>query len=410
MLELAMAPKNKRAPTGRDSVLAPHRHKTVNELDLYKLLVDSVEEYAIFLLDTTGHVVSWNAGAQRLKGYKAGEIIGQHFSIFYTEKDKKNGKPSWVLQQSLAKGRFEDEGWRVCKDGSRFWANVVMTALYDEYGVHRGFAKVTRDLTKRKEHEDALQATNEQLEHSYKELQKLNSLKDEFVSLASHQLRTPATGVKQYLALLIEGFLGPLSEQQQDMLHKAYASNDRQIEIINDLLQVAQLDADKVVLHKKVVDISEMVADVIDEQIDSFKLRNQRVVFQNPAEACEAAVDPVRFRMVLENLIDNASKYTPDKGTITANIKKTAKNLIVTIADTGVGIEETDLTKLFQKFSRLSNPHTKNVTGSGLGLYWAFKMVELHHGKLAVKSAIGKGTTFSITIPLKEAHAKRSTG
>jgi PAS domain S-box-containing protein len=410
MLELAMAQKNKPRRIDKKIVPPPPRRSPVDELELYKLLVDSVEDYAIFLLDTAGQVVSWNVGAERLKGYSASDIIGQHFSVFYTAKDRKNGKPNWVLQQSIAKGRFEDEGWRVRQDGSRFWANVVMTALYDTKGIHRGFAKVTRDLTKRKEHEDALQATNEQLEHSYQELQKLNSLKDEFVSLASHQLRTPATGVKQYLALLIEGFVGPLSEQQQDMLHKAYTSNDRQIEIINDLLQVAQLDAGKVVLHKKIVDISEMVADVIDEQIDAFKLRHQQVIFHNPAEACEAVVDPVRFRMVLENLIDNASKYTPDKGTITANIKKTAKHLIVTIADTGVGIEDTDLSKLFQKFSRLTNPHTKNVTGSGLGLYWAFKMVDLHQGKLAVKSAIDKGTTFTITIPLKEAHAQRAIG
>ncbi|MDQ3065144.1 MAG: PAS domain-containing sensor histidine kinase [bacterium] len=374
-------------------------NKTLKELERYKLLVESVEDYAIFMLDTTGHVVNWNKGAQKLKGYEPNEIIGKHFSILYPEKDKKSKKPEHELEISLKEGRVEDEGWRIRKDGSRFWADVVITALYDDQAKHLGFAKVTRDLTERKKYEDTLNNTNTKLESSYHALEILSATKDEFISLASHQLRTPATGVKQYLGLLLEGFAGELTERQIDYLQKAYTSNDRQLEIVHDLLRVAQLDAGKVILNKFKINLGNLVADIIDEQIDSFKLRKQTVEFHNPQKLIEVFVDPSRFRMVLDNLIDNASKYTPDKGKIEVSIKEAKLYVEVAVSDTGVGIAPEDRPKLFEKFSRIQNEHTISVYGSGLGLYWAAKIIKLHDGEINVKSTVGKGSVFSVRIP-----------
>ncbi|MDQ3123250.1 MAG: ATP-binding protein [bacterium] len=357
------------------------------------------------MLDAKGNVLSWNKGAQRLKGYKPKEIIGKHISIFYPEVDIKNKKPETELKVATAKGRIKDEGWRLRKDGTRFWASVIITALFDKKGVHQGFAEVTRDLTDHKKHEDTLSETNEMLQASYDELLILNSTKDEFVSLASHQLRTPATGVKQYLGLLIEGYAGELSERQMDYLQKANQSNDRQIEIVNDLLQVAQLDAGKVILNRAKTDIGNMIADIIDEQIDSFKMRKQIVEFRLLDEPLFAEIDPARLRMVLENLIDNASKYTPEKGKIKVKITDNKSDIAISISDTGVGIAKKDQASLFGKFIRIPNELANSVHGSGLGLYWADKVVRLHGGSIQVESDAGKGSTFTVSLPKGNDHA-----
>ncbi len=183
---------------------------------------------------------------------------------------------------------------------------------------------------------------------------------------------------------------------------KAYESNEREIELINDLLQIAQLDAGKIVLQKTPTDIGELIEDVIDEQIDKFKARKQHVILELPKETKILDIDAVRFRMVVENLIDNASKYTPPKGTITASVKRDGKYCKISIKDTGVGITKANIAKLFEKFTRISNPLTRDVQGSGLGLYWADKIVKLHKGKIKVESVPNKGTVFNILIPTKE--------
>jgi osomolarity two-component system sensor histidine kinase TcsA len=376
----------------------------LDQTEFYKLLVDSIEDYAIFLMDVNGIIRSWNKGAQKLKGYKPDEIIGRHFSTFYGKKDREDDKPGREIEICLKNGRVEDEGWRIRKDGSRFWANVVITALYDDKGEHVGFAKVTRDLTERKKHEDELRHANEQLRHQSEQLEALNTSKDEFISLASHQLRTPATGVKQFLGLLIEGYAGELSEQQFDFLQRAYESNDRQIELVNDLLKVARIDAGKVVLQKSRTDIHALIKDIVNEQVDSFKSRRQTVSIKLTDDPLDVDIDKMRFRMVLENIVDNASKYTPEHGTI--EISATFKDQILSIAikDSGVGIDEASIALLFSKFSRIHNELSDTVGGSGLGLYWANKVVRLHDGKICVESEPGVGTTFYVQIPQEISH------
>jgi PAS domain S-box-containing protein len=380
--------------------LAAQKHtETTQELKRYQMLVESVRDYAIFLLDKDGYVTSWNKGAERLKGYKPKEIIGRHFSTFYTEKDKSAHRPENELKIAARVGRVEDEGWRVRKDGNKFWANVIITALRDHKGKLWGYAKVTRDLTDRKVSEDRLRMAYESLAEQQEELKLLNKSKDEFISLASHQLRTPATGVKQYLGMLLEGYAGELSEQQLDILQKAYDSNTRQLATVNDLLRVAQVDSGKIVLNLRLTNITDLIEDVIDEQADSFKLRKQSVRIQKPTRSAHVNVDAVRLRMALENLIDNASKYTPERGTITIIAKFTKTDLKITIQDTGVGISSKDINGLFTKFFRIPNKLSSAQNGSGLGLYWAKKIAELHNGTLTVESRPGHGSAFTITIP-----------
>ena len=373
--------------------------KTLTELDRYKLLVENVQDYAIFFMDADGYIQTWNKGAEKNKGYTRSEIVGQHFSIFYMPEDIAEKKPQRELVIAKKLGRVEDEDWRVRKDGTMFWANVVITSLYDESGKLQGFAKVTRNLTERKEHEDNLRAANALLREQQKELQRLNDSKDEFISLASHQLRTPATAVKQLLGLLLEGFEGELPDNIQRIIEKSYESNERQIAIVNSLLRVAQVDAGKVVLHKTVHDINSVINGLLLQHSGVIAERDQIVTWDLPKKPLPGYIDEQYFRMALENILDNASKYTDQGGTIHVRTESRDDFVHVEISDTGVGIPEANMGRLFEKFHRIPNDLSHKISGSGLGLYWVEKIIDLHNGTIGVDSKLGEGTTFHIYVP-----------
>jgi len=388
-------------PTVQNSLssLQARHDETLVELELYKLLVDNVQDYAIFFMDTGGYIRTWNKGAQKNKGYTAKEIVGKHFSKFYPQSDIDNRKPDRELELARRNGRVEDEGWRLRKDGSSFWANVVITSLYDTDGTLIGYAKVTRDLTQRKAQEDELRKTNMLLKKQQHDLRLLNASKDEFISLASHQLRTPATGVKQYVGMLIEGFTGELQPGQQGLLEKAYESNERQLRIISDLLKVAQVDAGKIKPLKTMTNIHELIASIINEQHDSFSKRHQTISYIKPTNTIEARVDCNLIRMVIENIINNASKYSHENKAVAVRLSETGDAVCIEVKDQGVGIMPTDIPRLFEKFSRIDNDLSSHVGGSGLGLYWAKKIVDLHNGTIEMSSVPDAGTTFSIILP-----------
>jgi two-component system phosphate regulon sensor histidine kinase PhoR len=279
---------------------------------------------------------------------------------------------------------------------------VVITALYDQTGEHIGFAKVTRDLTERKQHEENLREANTLLKNQQVELERLNRTKDEFISLASHQLRTPATGTKQFLGMLLEGFAGEVPPSQRSFVQKAYDSNEHQLQVVNNLLRVAQVDDGRVLLHRKPTDVSALIHEVVDAQMDSFTRRQQQISIKVSSGLRLVPLDSEHFRMALENLVDNASKYTPVGGKISIGVREKDGSLVLTIKDTGVGISSVDRDKLFKKFSRIPNQLSEAVGGSGLGLYWVEKIIHLHHGTISVTSKPDEGTTFTIRLPMEE--------
>lgn len=389
----------KNVPTS-SGVLQTEHSKTLTELERYKLLVENVQDYAIFFMDANGYIQTWNKGAQKTKGYAPKDIIGKHFSIFYSPEDNKDRKPERELEIAKKIGRVEDEDWRVRKDGSKFWANVVITALYDDAGTLQGFAKVTRNLTERKEQEDSLRTANILLQEQQKELQRLNASKDEFISLASHQLRTPATAIKQLLGILLEGFEGVLPENIRKIIQKTYDSNERQIRIVNSLLKVAQIDAGKVVLRKNSGDINKIVNDLCAQYQGVITERSQKITYSALHKDLRGFIDEHYYRMALENILDNASKYTHEGGEIEITSGIIDDFAYVDISDTGVGIASENIPVLFEKFHRIPNDLSHQVSGSGLGLYWVEKVIDLHQGKIQVESQPGKGTTFRILVPL----------
>lgn len=237
-------------------------------------------------------------------------------------------------------------------------------------------------------------------EQRVQHLLSVNRAKDEFISVASHQLRTPATGVKQYIGMVLEGYAGDLNDSQRDMLTKAYESNERQLQIVSNLLRVAQVDAGKVMLRKTEVEMVQLIEDILKEQYSKFAQRDQQCEFIKPSQDVTAYIDKSAFRMVLENIIDNASKYSEEKKTISVGIAKLKDGIRIEVKDQGVGIKDSDQDRLFEKFFRIENPLSTLVGGTGLGLYWAKKIVDLHDGSIRVESEEGKGTTFIITLPL----------
>ncbi len=340
-------------------------------------------------LDFTGRPVREEQG----EGWRAGIHPDDNEHCLETFNDSFDAHRDFSIECRLL--RFDNEyRWVLCNGSPQFSSNK-------EFLGYIGSCTDIENIKRISKRKVELENMNDLLESEHDELVALNQAKDEFISLASHQLRTPATGVKQYLGMLIEGYAGKLSKEQQDMLDIAYASNERQLSIIDDLLRVAHVDSGKVILKKEATDLVDLIKDIISEQISKFKKRNQKVTFNHSAKKVFAVVDKVRLRMAIENIVDNASKYTLEGNPVIITVRETAENIVIVIKDSGVGIADTDQSKLFQKFSRITNPLSVQVSGTGMGLYWAQKIVALHNGVISVGSRLGSGSTFTITVPKK---------
>jgi two-component system phosphate regulon sensor histidine kinase PhoR len=257
-------------------------------------------------------------------------------------------------------------------------------------------ASGTKSLPNLMSMEEALAALIQRNE----ELISLNQSKDEFIAITSHQLRTPATGVKQYLGLLLEGYADPLTPSQKTFIEKAYENNERQLHIVDDILKIAQLDLDKIRLNPEVYDLNILLQGSVESLQGKFSSKGQKIKFHASNESILALIDVEEVRLVIENLLENASNYSPEGKSISVSLKSTKNgDAKIDIKDQGVGIEKQDIAKLFQKFSRINNPLSNAVNGTGLGLYFSKKIIELHRGKVMVRSTPGKSTTFTILLP-----------
>lgn len=243
--------------------------------------------------------------------------------------------------------------------------------------------------------------TDRERKYAQQKHQEVQTAKDDLLSLASHQLRTPATVVKQYVGMLLQGYGGKMTKQQLNMLDNAYNSNERQLEIINQLLYVARLDANRITLHPKKTDMSKLVHEVARDHSEAIAAREQTLTFKLPKRSPYAHVDPHYMRMVVENLLSNAVKYTPTHGAISLELKRVLTELFIIVQDNGVGIERAAQKSIFDKFSRIENELSTDVNGSGVGLYLTKEIVELHSGTIEVQSEAEKGSTFTVRIPLR---------
>ncbi len=348
-----------------------------------RALINSLGE-GLIVVDQDGVITTVNPQTCEILGFTEAELLGQWFTRT-VKAVSADGVPTPTLQRPIIQSLLQGEAISgtihyTRKDGRIIPAAINVAPVLVE-GKPVGAIEVFRDITSE---------------------QALDRAKDEFVSLASHQLRTPATAVKAILSMLTSGDFGELTPRQQHFIDKARATNDRQLNIIEDLLQAARIDAGKMQLSLARVDIASLCNEVVREQLREIDARKQTISITEAPNQLYVYADPVKLRMVLDNLVNNARKYTPQGGRIDVRTIPSDGKVKVEVADTGVGIEHADLSKLFTKFSRIDNHLSAEVGGSGLGLYLVKHIVNLHRGNVYVVSQPGQGSTFTVELPRAE--------
>jgi PAS domain S-box-containing protein len=357
----------------------------------FRLLVQSVEEYAIYLLDPHGKVATWNLGAQKLKGYKAKEIIGKNFACFYTDEDVAARKPQHNLEMAAKRGHIRDQGLRVRKDGSTFHADVVLTALRDQSGKLRGFSKVTRDMSD--------QIRVHEMEAAKLAAEKASKAKDDFLAALSHELRTPLTptlAAASYLSINSSR----MSREFSDEIDTIQRNVQLQARLIDDLLDLTRAVRGKLELHFDRVDAHALVRDALEIARADIISKKLKVSTKHDAHEHHLWADPVRLQQVFWNLINNAVKFTPPGGKIDIRTKNIDHDLFeFAIADNGIGIDPAKLESLFRPFEQGGAEITRQFGGLGLGLAISKHLVDLHDGTIEVYSA-GRacGSTFKVRV------------
>jgi PAS domain S-box-containing protein len=349
----------------------------------FRLLVEGVQDYAIFMLDPTGHIVSWNPGAQKTKGYNADEIIGKHFSTFYPQDQIDRNWPAQELEFALARGSFEDEGWRLRKDGSRFWASVVITALHDDHGKHIGFAKITRDLSERR---------------------RISALEDEgrrittFIAMLGHELRNPLAPIMNAVSIMQ---LEHLESARLRMCRDIIARQLQQmVRLIDDLLDVGRITSGKITLDFQPVPLAEVVTDAVEMVQPLIDQHQHQLEVRLDEAAAWVMGDRARLLQIISNLLNNAARYTPPRGRISVSLQRNGANAEISVKDNGPGINPRHLKDIFNLFVQLE--HRPETGGLGLGLSLVQQLVTLHRGEVSVVSTgeAGKGSEFTVRLPL----------
>ena len=378
----------------------------------FMLLVDSVTDYAIYVLDPEGRVTTWNAGAERMTGYTGDEVIGQHFSRFFTAEDLRLGRPFAELASAERSGRFEDKAVRVKRDGTQFWANVTLTPMRGTHGELVGFAKVTRDLTARRAAEEtqrrllaeqvartAAQENEARLKESATRADTANRLKDEFLATVSHELRTPLNVIVGWSSLLRARTDDPALVKGLASIHQNALAQSR---LIEDILDVSRIITGKLHLHLTAADPVAIINEAIEVIRPSAEAKQLTLRFSPPEEPVVLFADADRLRQIAWNLLSNAVKFTETGGEIVISLTRAGANLELVVRDNGRGIEADFLPHVFERFRQEDSTTTRRFGGLGLGLAIVRHIAELHGGEVDVESAgMGRGALFRVSLPIR---------
>ena len=349
----------------------------------FRLLLESVQDYAIFMLDPEGTILTWNSGAEAIKGYAASEVLGKNFRMFFTAQDILEGKPQAELNVARTQGRAESAGWRLRKDGSVFWANAVLTPMHDSEGRLRGFAKVTRDLSEQRRIDEVEQAGRRM---------------QEFIATLAHELRNPLAPIRNAVSLMQEPGLTEASRLQ------ATSIIDRQLgqltHLVDDLLDVGRIATGKIWLRDELIDYRQVIGLSVESARDAIDRHGHELVIDMPDTAIPLRGDPTRLTQALLNLLTNAAKYTPDKGRIELKVAVVDGIVVTSVKDNGRGVAPEAQERIFDLFTQERPSTGMNDPGLGIGLALARALVEQHGGQLSVESlGTGHGSTFRIRLP-----------
>lgn len=350
----------------------------------FRLLVQNVYDYAIFMLNTEGRVASWNVGANRIKGYASREIVGQHFSVFYSPEDRTSGKPERLLSIARDQGRVQDEGWRVRKDGTQFWASVTLTAVYDEHHQLVGFAKITRDMSERR-HLEEVEASARRM--------------NEFLATLAHELRNPLAPMFNATAIIEKHpDDGGLVKANLSVVLRQLRHLSR---LVDDLLDVGRMAVGKLELRSTVLPIQTVIETGLEACLPLLAAKQQRIDLQLCDENFHVFGDLTRLSQVLQNVLNNASKFSAEGTTIAVECKAWDKVGTISITDQGRGIPHDMLSDIFNLFVQVDEPGCSTTGGLGIGLSLCKSIIEKHAGSISATSAgPGQGSTFTIQLPI----------
>lgn len=359
----------------------------------YRLLIEGVSDYAIFSMDSRGYITSWNTGAQRIKGYKADEIVGKHFSTFYTEPDRKAGLPQYVLRTAQETGHFTGEGWRLRKDGTRFWASVVVTPLRDEDGNLYGFSKVTRDMTDRKALLDQLQQHAHELELRVRERDESNAELEAFAYSVSHDLRAPLRAISGFAEALNEEYGKQLDEGAREYLSEVMSASTRLNTLVQDLLEYGRVGRMSLPLASLSLETA-----INDAKRQLGSLPPGTVSVDVPGESCVRAYRQM-LTQVIFNLLSNALKFQKTGSAPHIDVFTETHDGVVrlNIRDNGIGIAPEHQERIWNVFERLHDREA--YAGTGIGLAIVKRAMSRMQGSCGVTSKPGEGSTFWIELP-----------
>ena len=349
----------------------------------FRLLVEGVDSYAIFMLDQDGIVTSWNDGAERIYGYYREDILGTHFSHFYPPEDGYASKSSQMLATARRTGRYEEEGWRIRENGERFWARTVVTTLYDSDSRLRGFAKVTQDLTERRNAEN---------------LARTASNVNEFIATLAHELRNPLAAISNAVQVIASA--APENPLHAAMLRTITRQSKQLAHIVDDVLDASRVIRGVIHIERGPTDLADVVREALETARPQVEAGRHDVQVKLPTQAVVVDGDPVRLKQLMTNLLNNAATYTAPAGKIEIEVRAEAGQAFVRVRDNGSGIAPQMLERIFDMFVQ-GHPSAGQAGGLGVGLALARKIAELHGGLLQARSeGEGKGSEFELCLPL----------
>jgi PAS domain S-box-containing protein len=359
----------------------------------FRLLIEGVKDHALFTIDPTGNVTSWNRGTERMLGYVEAAILGQNFSCIFTPENIQNHVPEKQLHKASEAGRAEDEGWCVRENRKQFWANVNITALFEDEGTVRGFAVIVQDVTERRKIATILEEAR----------QERSRLQEKLLSHVSHELRTPLTAIYLFTTNVLDGLLGDLTPEQREHLTFALDNVKQLKSMVSDLLDITRVETHKLTVEPQHVNLSKLIGEVLSTCRKNSAVKNIILRSNVGPDLPFLWADPARALQILINLIDNGIKFTPEGGTVTVDSWRSAEDdgfLCVSVSDTGVGISPENREVIFDRLAQVESSTEPGRSGLGLGLFIARDLVSRHRGRIWVESQLGHGSTFYFTLPI----------
>jgi PAS domain S-box-containing protein len=373
----------------------------VRELNKFKKKILDNAGVAINILDREGNIMNSNNGSEELFGYHEDDIRDESHAIFYRKGDEDLLVKS--KEEALKKGRFESEVTLVKKNRTEFPAHLTLTTVEDDTGNPIAFIEIVNDLTQLKKAEHVIK-------QQLKKLKELDSVKEEYFYSTSHEFKTPLTTIVSLTKMLLEEKVGKITEQQKEALDLIYCDSKRLRGAVQRILDIAKIESGKMVYHIDKVDLESVINETLETLRVLISAKSLTVDKKISGKLPPVMVDKDRLMLVLENLLNNAIKFTPQNGRIDITASKDKTNVLVDIHDTGMGIPEEDTEKVFEKYYQVKSGGGANASGSGLGLVICRKMVEAFGGRIWCESRVGEGSTFKFTLPYKEVKQNTKKG